>query len=195
MCFDPESTGCGFRFSQPTMVSFLAGAIFLMIGNDYLRATEADVSQSTLNDVYSQFYDFCKQESQLSLLVWVKTMPPSIADYAKQISSTAKDDMAILKTMGAGDASLRLDRVSLPGFEIDVRQSMADDRKQQLLWGSSGAAFAQAVTMTQCETTDYGLHLAKILSEREPNPDRARAVRHMYDRWLALHVEAYRLNR
>ena len=97
--------------------------------------------------------------------------------------------------MGVGDGSLRLDRVSLPSFEINVRQSMADDRKQQLLWGSSGAAFAQALTMTQSETTNYGLHVAKVLSETEPDPDRARAIRHMYDQWLALHVEAYRLSR
>ena len=166
-----------------------------MVGHASSQAAEAKASQSTLNDGYSLFYDFCKQESQLSLLLWVKTMPPNISDYAKQISSTATDDMAILKVMGVKDSSLRLDKVSLPSFEISVRQSMADDRKQQLLWGSSGAPFVQALTMTQSETTNYGLHVAKILSETEPDPDRARAMRHMYDRWLALHAEAYRLSR
>jgi len=169
--------------------------IFLMVGHGFARAAEPKASQSTLNDGYSLFYDFCKQESQLSLLLWVKTMPPSISDYAKQISSTATDDMAILKAMGVGDRSLQLDKVSLPSFEISVRQSMADDRKQQLLWGSSGALFVQALTMTQSESTNYGAHVAKVLSETEPNPDRARAIRHMYDQWLALHVEAYRLGR
>jgi hypothetical protein len=173
----------------------LAGAIFLLAGHGSSQAVEVQASQSTLNDGYSQLYDFCKQESQVSLLLWVKTMPPGISDYAKQISSTAKDDMAILKAMGVGDTSLRLDKVSLPDFEINVRQSMADDRKQQLLWGSSGAAFVQALTMTQSETTNYGLHVAKVLSETEPDRDRARALRHMYDQWLALHVEAYRLSR
>jgi hypothetical protein len=103
--------------------------------------------------------------------------------------------MTLLKAMGARDPSLRLDKVPLPGFEIRVRQSMADDRKQQLLWGSSGAAFVQALTMTQSETTNYGLHVAKVLSETEPDPDRARALRHMYKQWLALHAEAYRLSR
>jgi hypothetical protein len=169
--------------------------IFLMIGHGSLRAAEAKSSQSTLNDGYSLFYDFCRQESQLSLLLWVKTMPPSISDYAKRISSTATDDMAILKAMGVRDSSLRLDKVSLPSFEIGVRQSMADDRKQQLLWGSSGARFVQSLTMTQSETTNYGLHVAKVLSETEPDSERARAMRHMYDQWLALHVEAYRLSR
>ena len=103
--------------------------------------------------------------------------------------------MAVLKGMGVVDNSLRLDKVSLPSFEINVRQSMADDRKQQLLWGSSGTAFAQALTMTQCEVTNYGLHVAKVLSETEPNRDRAHALRQMYDQWQSLHVEAYRLNR
>ena len=173
----------------------LAGAIFLMVGHGSSRAAAVDAGQSTLNDGYSLFYDFCKQESQLSLLLWVKTMPPSISDYAKRIATTAKDDMALLKAMGVKDTSLRLDKVSLPGFEINVRQSMADDRKQQLVWGSSGADFAKALTMTQSETTNYGLHVAKVLSETEPDHDRARAIRHMYDQWLALHVEAYRLSR
>jgi hypothetical protein len=176
--------------------SFLfAGVIFLIVGHTSSRADEPKANQSTLNDGYSLFYDFCKQESQLSLLRWVKTMPPGISDYARQISSTAEADMAVLKAMGVADNSLRLDKVSLPSFEINVRQSMADDRKQQLLWGSSGAAFAQALTLTQCEVTNYGLHVAKVLSETEPDRDRAHALRRMYDQWLALHVEAYRLNR
>ena len=170
---------------------FLVGAIFLFIGHSSLPAADP----SALNDGYSLFYDFCKQESQLSLLLWVKTMPPNISDYAKRISTTARDDMTIMEKMGVGDNSLRLDKVSLPSFEIGVRQSMADDRKQQLLWGTSGTAFAQALTMTQSETTNYGMHVAKVLAETEPNPDRALAIRHMYEKWLALHVEAYRLTR
>jgi hypothetical protein len=72
---------------------------------------------------------------------------------------------------------------------------MADDRKQQLIWGTSGAAFAQALTMSQSETTNYGLHVAKVLSETEPDHDRAQALRQMYNQWLALHSEAYRLTR
>src|SRR5271156_6355512 len=78
-------------------------AIFLVIGPISTRGDEPKADQSTLNDGYSLFYDFCKQESQLSLLRWVKTMPPGISDYAKQISSTAEADMAVLKRMGVVD--------------------------------------------------------------------------------------------
>ena len=170
-------------------------AVVLMAGLATAGAESVTASQSSLNDGYSLFYDFCSQESQLSLLLWVKKMPADISDYAKKISATAKGNMAILTAMGVGDAALRLDKVSLPGFELSVRESMAVDRKQQLLWGSSGAAFVQAMTMTQSETTNYGLHVVKVLSETEPDRDRARALRHMYDQWLALHVEAYRLVR
>ena len=103
--------------------------------------------------------------------------------------------MAILKKFGVNDSGLRLDKVSLPSFELDVRKSMADDRKQQLIWGSSGAAFAQAVRMTQSEVTNYGLHVAKVLSEMEPDPDRALAMRHIFEKWSALHAKAYQLSR
>jgi len=175
--------------------SVLVVAAAFGIGGGPLSAAESSAGQSSLNDGYSLFYDFCNQESQLSLLLWVKTAPPDIADYAKRISSTAKDDMAILKKFGMSDSTLRLDKISLPAFELEVRKSMTKDRQQQLIWGSSGAAFVQAVSMTQGETTNYGLHVAKILAETESNPDRARAMRQIYDKWSALHAEAYKLNR
>ena len=158
-------------------------------------AADDKASQATLNDGYSLFYDFCHQESQLWLLLWIKSAPPNIADYAKRISATATDDMAILKKFGTSDSALRLDKVSLPGFELDARKSMSDDRKQQLIFGSSGAGFAQAMRITQSEVTNYGLHVAKVLSEIEPDADRARAMRQIYEKWSALHTEAYKLDR
>ena len=175
----------------PTFV-FVAMAV-LVSGFGSACAAADTPSQSTLNDGYSTFYHFCEQESQLSLLLWFKTAAPKVADFAKRISATATDDMIILKKFSAGDAALRLDVVSLPGFELDVRKSMDADRQQQLIWGSSGAGFAQAVSMTQSEATNYGLHVAKVLAETEPNPDRALAMRHIYDKWVALHAESYKL--
>ncbi len=165
----------------------------LGFGWSSLRAAGSPANQSALNDGYSLFYDFCDQESQLSLLLWVKSTPPATADFAKRISATAKDDMAILKKFAASDTALRLDKVSLPPFELAVRKSMADDRKQQLVWGTSGAAFALSVRMTQSEVTNYGLHVAKILAETDPDADRARAMQRMADHWSALHNEAYKL--
>jgi hypothetical protein len=181
-------------FPRRYLSAVLAATLFGIAGG-WSQAADVKGSQSSLNDGYSLFYDFCNQESQLSLLLWIKSAPPDIADYATRISATAKDDMAILKKFGISNTALRLDKISLPGFEIDVRQSMADDRKTQLIWGSSGAAFAQAVRMTQSEATNYGLHVAKILAEQEPNPARAQAMRNIFDKWTALHVEAYKLSR
>jgi hypothetical protein len=166
-----------------------------LLGSASARAADSTATQASLSDGYSLFYDFCDQESQMSLLLWIKHTPPDIAAYAKDISATAKDDMAILKKFSANDSSLRLDKISLPSFELDVRKSMAADRKQQLVWGTSGAAFAQAVRMTQSEVTNYGLHVVQILAETDPNPDRARAMRQIFEKWSALHVEAYKLGR
>ena len=103
--------------------------------------------------------------------------------------------MATLKKFAANDSAIRLDKSSLPGFEINVRASMAADRKQQLIWDASGAAFTQAICMTQSDVTNYGLHVAKVLSETEPDPDRAHAMGLIYKKWLALHAEAYKLSR
>jgi len=181
-------------FSRQWVLGPVIAAVLGICGGSSCAAQDKS-SQSSLNDGYSLFYHFCDQESELSLLLWIKTTPPDIADFARRISSTAKDDMAILTKFGANDGALRLDKVSLPGFELDVRKSMDDDRKQELIWGSSGAGFAQAVRMTQSEATNYGLHVAKILAETEPDPDRARAMRQICAKWTALHAESYRLGR
>ena len=181
--------------SRRSWFSLLTAATLLLAGNGAPSRAVTPSAQAALNDGYSLFYDFCSQESQLSLLLWVKSTPPAIADYAKRISSTAKDDMALLTKMGAADSDLRLNKTPLPGFEINVRKSMSDDRKQQLIFGTTGAAFAQAMTITQSETTNYGLHVAKVLAETEPDPARAHALHQMYETWLALHNEAYRLSR
>ena len=173
----------------------LLAGMTALAGAGRAAAAEDVASRASLNDGYSQFYNFCEEESHLSLLLWVKTAPPGIADYARKISSTASDDMAILKKFQTTDAALRLDKVSLSPFEQDVRKSMAADRQKQLLWGSSGAGFSQAVSMTQSEATNYGLHVAKVLAETEPDAGRAQAMRRICDKWTALHAEAYRLDR
>lgn len=49
--------------------------------------------------------------------------------------------------------------------------------------------------MTQSEATNYGQHVAKVLAEMEPDPDRARVMRGISDKWSALHAEAYKLGR
>ncbi len=181
------------RLFSRRLVLWILAATTMGFSTSSASASAGKESGASLNDGYSTFYHFCDQESELSLLFWVKSSPHDIADYAARISSTAKDDMAILKKFGVRDSTLRLDKVSLPSFELSVRKSMDVDRQQQLIFGSSGAAFAQAICMTQSEATNYGLHVAKVLAEMEPDPARARAMQQIYAKWLALHAEAYRL--
>jgi len=181
-------------FLRLVTVLFAVVAIWVE-GGRTVGAAESETAQSSLNDGYSLFYDFCNQESQLSILLWIKTTPQDISDYAKRVTSTAKDDMAILTKFGVSDSSLRLNKVSLPSFEIDVRKSMAVDRRQQLVWDNSGAAFAHAMSMTQAEVTNYGMHVAKILAENETDRVRGAAMRQIYEKWSALHDEAYKLSR
>lgn len=158
-------------------------------------AGSSNASQDFLNNGYSQFYHFCDQEKDLSLLTYIKSTPAAVADYQKRISSTARDDMAILSKFAADNKALRLNKPSLSSFETNVRTSMDFDRNKQLLIGTTGALYAQAMLMTQSEATNYGLHVAKVLAESEPNPARARAMARICERWTSLHAEAARLNR
>jgi hypothetical protein len=179
------------------MASFIRHVLFAVLSLSLLEAVgvatcaaKENSNQAALDDGYSLFYDFCNQESQVAYLRWIKTMPPDIANFAKEISDTATSDMATLKKFG-----VVVDKVSLPPFELAVRKSMADDRKQQLVWDNSGGKFAVAMAMVQAEVTNYGLHVAKTLAEKETDPDRARAMRKMCEAWTKLHLEAYRLAR
>lgn len=156
-------------------------------------ASAADAGRASLNDGYSQFYNFCEQESHLSLLLWIKKSPADVSAFATRVSDTAKEDMDILKQFSANDSRLRLDKISLSSFETSVRSSMDADRQKSLIWDNSGAGFAKAMHMTQTEATNYGLHVAKVLSETETNPVRARAMKAIFVRWTALHEQAYAL--
>ena len=71
------------KFYSPRLGFILIAVTALLMIGGTARAADSKASQSSLNDGYSIFYDFCAQESQISLLLWFKSAPPKIADYAE----------------------------------------------------------------------------------------------------------------
>jgi hypothetical protein len=170
----------------------LAGAVFLS-GVHPAAAAEKTSLHEKLNNGYSLLYHLCDQEKPLEMIMMVKTAPAAVAAFTKKISQTAGDDVDLLERMQAHDSSIRLDDNGLPQFELDVRQSIKEDKQHFLLFETKDNTFTQALLVSQIEATSYAMHLAKVLAQDEPNAKRAAALQRISDKWHALQREAYRL--
>jgi hypothetical protein len=68
-----------------------------------------------------------------------------------------------------------LSDIQLPPGEAATREAIASTEKKELL-GHTGDEFELALLLTQTEALSYAWHLAKVASENESQPDRARAL-------------------
>lgn len=157
-----------------------------------IRGSEASERQAKLNGGYYLLHHLCDDESNLPMLIAVKHTPADVASYVDRISKTAKESSASLERMQKGDSSLRFDKNPLPEIELDVRASIRDAKQHQLLFGTTDSDFVRALLVSQIEAGNYALHLAKVLSEQETNPDRIKTLQHMSAKWQVIYDEAYR---
>ena len=151
----------------------------------------AETPRETINDGYSLLYKLCKDESQLHLIVLIKTTPPEIADFARRISQEGDDDAALLEKIQAADHHIRLDKQPLPQFEVDVRQSIRDEKQHLLLFGSKSGNFVRALLVSQIEAATYGANIAKVLIRDDPR--HAETLGRIADHWARIRHDAYRL--
>ena len=97
------------------------------------------------------------------------------------------------RVAGSRPGDSRFDRRGLPQFEEDTRESIQGDKEHLLLFGTSGSAFVRAILVTQIEAGTYGMNLAKVLADAEPDTHRAAVVRKIGNRWEKLRDRAYAL--
>ena len=173
------------------MKSLLGGMLAsLLLLSGPLRA---DDNQHYLNNGYSLLYGLCDQEKQVEMILIVKTTPKDVADFVHQVSQTAKHNAALLEDLQDRDKAIRFDQKGLPQFELDTRDSIKDDKQHMLLFGTTDKAFARALLVTQTEAGTYGMNLAKVLADAEPNPHRAAVLQKISASWEKLRDKAYRL--
>ena len=91
------------------------------------------------------------------------------------------------------DKAIRFDQKGLPQFELDTRDSIKADKQHMLLFGTTDKNFARALLVTQTEAGTYGMNLAKVLADAEPNPHRAATLQKISASWEKLRDKAYRL--
>ena len=151
--------------------------------------------QGKLNGGYFLLHQLADDEAQLPLLLDVKHSPAEITAFADQISKTAKETVADLDRLQESDPSIRFDRNPLPQIERNVRASIKDDKQHQLLFGTTDSEFVRALLVAQIEASSYALHLNKVLADQETNPDKAKTLRHLSAKWLAIRNKAFRILR
>ncbi len=182
------------NLSRAALFLFVIGASWAA-GTAALWGDPSPGLTAKLNGGYFLLHQLSEDEAQLPLLLLVKHAPDEISTYADQISRTAKETLATLDRLQKGDPSIRFDRNPLPPIEQETRASIKADKQHQLLFGTSNSEFVRALLLAQIEACTYGLHLSKVLSEQETDPDRAKALKHLSAKWLAQRSEAFRILR
>jgi hypothetical protein len=173
------------------MKSFLGAtlAAFLVLS----ASVRADDSQAYRNNGYSLLYQICDQEKPVDMILMVKTTPKDVADFIHEVAKAAKENEALLEDLQDHDKAIRFDRGGLPQFELDTRDSIKADKQHMLLFGTTNGAFNRALLVTQIEAGAYGMNLAKVLADAEPNPHRAAVLQKISARWGKIRDKAYRL--
>jgi len=70
---------------------------------------------------------------------------------------------------------IRLEDIRLPPGDLITRDAMASAKQKEVL-GQTGDIFELILLSNQTEEFSYAWPLAKVTSEHEPQPDRARAL-------------------
>ena len=172
---------------------FLVGASLSLFLARPSAAAEKTGLQGRLNNGYSLLHDLYNQEEPLKLILVIKTTPPDVADLLKKISKTASDDLATLDRFQAHDKAIHFDRSGLPQFENDTRAAIKEDKQHNLLFGTKGKSFVQAILLAQIEAATYAIHVSDLLAQSETNTARAKDLDRMSKKWTTLRVEAFRL--
>ena len=132
-------------------------------------------SQSTRNNSYSLLHQLLKDQSDVSLLRFIKSENPDVKKLVKRIATTSATGATLLEQFAKDNPAIRLDDFSLPPGEEATRDAIAATKEKELL-SQTGDTFELTLLLTQTEALSYGWHLAVVASLYEPSPDRAHAL-------------------
>ena len=129
----------------------------------------------TRNNCYSLLHQLLDQQKKVALLRFVKREEDDVKKLIKKIAANSGVGAQLLEKFARDDPSINLDDVRIPPGEEAARAAIADSRKQELL-AQTGAEFELTLLLSQAQALSYAWHLAKVASENEAQPERARAL-------------------
>jgi hypothetical protein len=133
------------------------------------------MTQATRNNGYSLLHQVLDEESDVSLLHFIKREHSDVRELVKKIATASGAGSKLLEDFARRDPSVILDHTDLPPGEVATRDAIAATKKKALL-GQSGDEFELSLLLTQTEALSYAWHLAEVTAENEPQPERARAL-------------------
>jgi len=140
-----------------------------------MTSSGGNAPQSARNNSYSLLHQLLAEQSDVSLLRFIKSEQPDVKILVKKIATTSATGATLLEQFARDDPTIRLDDFSLPPGEVATRDAIASTKEKELL-SQTGDTFELTLLLTQTEALSYGWHLAVVASLYEPDPDRARAL-------------------
>lgn len=163
------------RFSAFMTVLLVSGLLTGCQSPKPRPVSGAGPRQELLNNCYSLLYQLLEEQKDVSLLRFIKREPSDVKTLITKIAKTSAADGRLLEELARQDPVIRLDDLRLPPGEVVTRDAISATKEKELL-GQSGVEFELSLLLTQTEALSYGWHLAKVTSENEPDPDRARVL-------------------
>lgn len=152
------------------------------------------VAQSARNDCYSLLHQLLNDEKKVGMLRFIKREQDDVKILVKKIAANSATGAKLLEEFAKDDPSIKLDDIRLPPGEVATRDAIAATKQKHLL-GQSGDEFELSLLLTQTEALSYAWHLAKVASENEPQPERARALAGLSSDLERLYHEVFALLR
>lgn len=154
--------------------------------------SESGPRKELRNNCYSLLYQLLEEQKDVSLLRFIKREPSDVKTLITKIAKTSATGGRLLEELARQDPAIRLDDLRLPPGEMATRDAIAATKEKELL-SQSGVAFELSLLLTQTEALSYGWHLAKVTSENEPDPERARALAGISEDLKAAYQEVFTL--
>ena len=147
-------------------------------------------AQSTRNNCYSLLHQLLNDQKNVSLLRFIKREHEDVKTLVKKIAANSATGAKLLEEFARHDPSITLDDIRLPPGEAATREAIASTKEKELL-SQTGGEFELSLLLTQAEALSYASHLAKVASENEVQPDRARALTGVSEDMAALYHEVF----
>jgi hypothetical protein len=149
-------------------------------------------AQATRNNCYSLLHQLLDDQKDVSILHFIKREQSDVKDLIKKIATTSGTGSKLLEEFANKDPSVNLDATLLPPGEKATRDAIASTKKSELL-SQTGDEFELTLLLTQTEALSYAWHLAKVASENDSQPDRARALAGVGEDMKNLYKEVFAL--
>ena len=159
----------------PLLAAMFSAACFLTGCQSPKAVRPVQSGASIRNNCYSLLHQLLDEQKDVSMLRFIKSEHSDVKTLVKRIATTSEAGAKLLEKFAKDDPSIRLDDLRLPPGEVATRDAIASTKEQELL-SQTGDKFELTLLLTQTEALNYASHLAKVVGENEPQPERAHAL-------------------